>query len=313
MQKTHKSPQARPMRTMGALLGDGVVSSKTRCIASAQVSLCESTRMRVLSLTFIVLLLAGCKKSAEISGAASPDGPVAILTRHANGVIASSAGDIERFNLPRMTVSNPPTFLTTFVSSTETFALKQPDGLASTLLKNQSITVRWQETYCTETLKKSMASASIFSAIGEIVDARGKSQTFAVCLVEDSKVLPAATPNALRSYGSFTTPQICRAGLSAVYSGKIGSMETKVFADHVQIKYIRPTDNKLFGYRCRVSDDRLLFWDDSLVGARWYGEQSSDSKTRFSVSSDHLVIRQESPLGTALENSYHLRDVGPSN
>lgn len=270
-------------------------------------------RKTAISLTFILLLLAGCKKSAEIGEISPSEDPFAILTRHAHGVIGGNAGDIKEFNLPRMTISNPQTYLTRFISSSDKFTLKQPDGIESTQLRNQSITERWQGIYCTESLKKSMASARIFNAIGEIVDAKGKSQAFAMCLVGGPKEPPATKHDAIRSFGNFTTHQICRAGLSAVYGRKISSMETQAFADHVQIKYVRTTDNKGFSYRCRISGDLLLFWDDSLVGARWYGDQSNDSKTSFSVSSDHLVIRQESQLGTASENSFLLSDLGPSN
>lgn len=83
-----------------------------------------------------------------------------------------------------------------------------------------------------------------------------------------------------------------------------------MYVDHVQVRYSRPSDGKRFSYRCRLSGDLILVWDDSLSNARWYGDLASDAKIKFQVEGDGVLIRQESVLGTVIEKKFMLSEVG---
>lgn len=49
----------------------------------------------------------------------------------------------------------------------------------------------------------------------------------------------------------------------------------------INIQYVRENNSTLLSYDCKLQDEKVLSFDNSLNGARWYGAELGDSNLYF--------------------------------
>jgi hypothetical protein len=85
---------------------------------------------------------------------------------------------------------------------------------------------------------------------------------------------------------------ICRSALHVMLNRDISVMQAESLSDgSARIKFTRQQDGKKFSYRCRSTDGtRLGILDETLSGARWYGEQPDDIQRSYRIKEGRLII-----------------------
>ena len=87
--------------------------------------------------------------------------------------------------------------------------------------------------------------------------------------------------------GSFTTSQICKAGIAKVMGRDPTGMKIdRISGKIIFISYVRADDRKKFSYKCKVSGKRIIW--GSATG-RWR-EHSMDSKVSFKTNGDLIEV-----------------------
>lgn len=90
----------------------------------------------------------------------------------------------------------------------------------------------------------------------------------------------------------FSLADICKAALSTYYGRPLEIMEPEQSEDDfARVKYTRTQDGKLFDYSCMLDGNVVLTKDNSLSGARWYGEVGSTDIIQFFIKNNILIIR----------------------
>lgn len=216
-----------------------------------------------------------------------PSSHTELLTQYASGVIKEGRGVFSSHTTPRKTIEQPPSYLTQFRTSNGEW-LTLPDKRFAD--KNEKITRKWHDLYCTANFKQALREAGIFSSSGQIIDNQGNMHSLSICVAEGEKTAPRSSGEKIAGIGNYSPEQICKAGLATTFRRDPKTMSAQHKGDHVQIKYKRPTDNKQFSYRCKFDGSFILTWDDSLAGARWYGSSPGDTSLRYQLDEKQRLI-----------------------
>ena len=114
----------------------------------------------------------------------------------------------------------------------------------------------------------------------------------------------------------FTLSQICLAGVATFYGRRIDIMKAQVLPEgEIRVTYNRPEDGRPFSFKCRnhpKSNYRLNLLDESLNGARWYGEDMADKQTFYTVKDNILIIRTVGNGVQLAEDFYRPSNFPPS-
>lgn len=237
--------------------------------------------------------------------------PAPFLDRYASELVKEHKSELLSHSAALKTQVSPLSYLTDFSTDDPAMLTRDIDaGDKSAIEKNRAITERWQEMYCTNTLQSLMQETGTAIASARLIDSFGKSRSVAMCIVRQPKVPPPLPDSAPVDTGQFSLGQICKAGISVVY-GRDTSIMTTTTTDgkQAQVKYTRPTDGKAMSYQCKLDQGHILTWDDSLAGARWYGAATGDTKLKYHVIGDRLVIQDVIDGRVTNEKSYSFADI----
>ncbi|MFS2003811.1 hypothetical protein ACEN9F_09315 [Duganella sp. CT11-25] len=244
----------------------------------------------LITLLCLVTALTACGEEAAPAKKITPS---AVLERFATELVKQHKSEIQGHSAPIQTLETPLSYVTQFFTNTPAMlTATSNDGDKSLYEKNLAITEKWQQMYCTDALQARLRETGIAIASAQLIDsAAGEKHSLAMCVATQPKSPPTSSNSALPETGQFSLSQICKAGLSLVYSRDTGIMSATVNGDQVQVKYTRQTDGKAMSYRCKLHQGLILTWDDSIAGARWYGSDLRDSKLEYQVTGDQLVVR----------------------
>lgn len=238
---------------------------------------------RSAQLVMLFLLVAGCgEKNHTVPS--TQDNLVAALSAYSAAVVTKNGALATEYGPSTQTLSMPLSYKTVFTA-------KNSSSSQSTTPDKQPTTELWQSVYCTDHLRSLMDLHKIDIASAELVGADGQRRSVAVCMRTFAKNAPDDKDTGTATAGPFSSVQVCRAALSVLHRRDVSIMQGKVINGLAQVTYVRPTDSKAVSYRCKLIDGKVLTWDDSLVGARWYGDQPGDTQLGYSVSGDTLVVR----------------------
>lgn len=109
----------------------------------------------------------------------------------------------------------------------------------------------------------------------------------------------------------FTISDVCKAGLSMMYSQPVTVMYSDRADDgNIRISYKREQDRMQFKYRCKLDGENILTFDESLNGARWYGIDSDNSRLTYQETDNHLRIH--ALMGSSIkEHFFNAHDFYP--
>lgn len=248
----------------------------------------------------------------EISrAAAATESPEKSLKTYAMDLAKKNSTDFSVSGSPIKSLDSPLTYRTVFlaknVSSLPT--TQTSNGSLKEVDANLARTKKWQATYCTDELRAIMLQHKIYVASANLIDAKGKSRSTAMCISQTAKSSPPKTDFGLAGDGAFNSVQICRAALSLSFGRDLSIMRGKMLDGFAQVKYVRTSDSREFSYRCKLINGLVLTWDDSISGARWYGENPSDFQIKYSVSGNLLLIQELIKGKVNKEKNYSFADL----
>lgn len=145
-------------------------------------------------------------------------------------------------------------------------------------------------------LLRGLAKITLWSQPVQNKVARMKHFVF-LCFLSLSACSPATKDNVKTSpvpvhKGTFSDSDICKAALSSLSELPASEMRAGQADDgSVRVEFSRLAVNKHSSFKCKLSKDRVLTLDESLTGARWYGESSDLTQLSFKVVDDGLFIR----------------------
>jgi hypothetical protein len=259
---------------------------------------------------FGLLVLSGCGKTSS-----APERKLSsreLLDGYSANLVMLHGAKVEKAFPARQTMEEPVSFLINFKVSDPNLLsshIGQIDG--SLFERNKAITRLWEGMFCTNMLKEIMRSRGIFIVSGALVDGDAQTHSAAMCLANSGTTTAAeeAQPTSQKNEElNFSTSQICKAGLSVMYGRDVGIMKSSVMSDYVQVRYNRPANASFVAYRCRIASGHILTWDESLNGARWYGEAADDSKLTYRISSSKLLIQDIVRGQVANQKEFSLAD-----
>ena len=255
------------------------------------------------------MFLVACGEKEPMKGPPTKS-PIPLLDAYAATLVNRHAGDLESFISAHLTQDSPLSYLTFFRAGSKEMLTAQGRNLDDDALRNnQTITARWEKIYCTAELQEVMRLEGVMIAVGQLIDESDRKHSSAMCITGQIRSAPEATATKLADVGRFSTEQICKAGVALMYGRDVGIMSAEESGDHVRITYTRPTDDKDMSYRCRLENDLILTWDDSIAGARWYGNLADDTKLAFRVSGADLVIQDVIRGSVNRKKSYSFSDI----
>ena len=270
---------------------------------------------KFLALVLLSLAFAGCEKKEAPSAVESERVGNISLDAYADELVKRNSAQIASFAPSFETLHSPLSYLTVFQSNDPnmlTSEVKQGDSAGFT--RNSGITLRWQQTYCSDALQSLMQREGIALASGQIVDASGKKHSLAMCVANQPKsssppALNDASPDKLADIAPFSIVQICKAGLALMYGRDPAIMTARLNNKQAQVTYIRANDDKVMSYRCLLDNGYLLTWDDSIAGARWYGSEPGDTKLTYQVKRRRLILQDVINGKVNAEKSYSLSEI----
>lgn len=258
----------------------------------------KTNRHLLLTLSLICTFAASsCKKSEEVTASKQPTVTQAIAI-YSNELVRQHPADLVGAAPATQTSSLPLSYMTYITAKNPTILTREGAATNKDVYDyNLSVTEHWKKMWCTAALKSIMQKYGVSVVVARLVDTERREHSLAVCGNYSPPTPPPQSGAPMADEGGFTTTQICKAAMSVEYGREPGIMAATVLTDHVQVKYERPSDGKSFSYRCRLNNGQVLLWDDSLVGARWYGSEPNDSKLIYFAKDGQLriqdVIREE--------------------
>jgi hypothetical protein len=156
-----------------------------------------------------------------------------------------------------------------------------------------------------------MVKHRIDIAFGALHDNVGTVKALAVCAREQPRQPPPVEQSSASVVGNFSAVQNCRAALSVFYQRDVSIVRGAMVDGFAQVKYSRPTDGRQLSYRCKLRGSTVLTWDDSIAGARWYGEPADGWEVRYSTTADMLHIQTLAAGKLDREARFSRADLGP--
>ena len=88
---------------------------------------------------------------------------------------------------------------------------------------------------------------------------------------------------------------ICRAGISTIFGRPVSSISAVKNGPMIELSYIRAADGSKFKYRCRLSDNEIIW--AGLIDGKWgrWRDHAADAKVTYWVTDDKLMVSEKYP------------------
>lgn len=271
-----------------------------------------AANIRKSTFPFFIFFLAFSACVESNNAIAAPDIPEKSLKAYATALAKKSPADLSVSGSPVQSLESPLSYRTVFIAN-NAWALptnQASGGAQSNSEANLARTKKWQATYCTDELRAIMQQHTIKIASANLIDAKGQSRSIAMCISQSAKSPPPPKDLGATGEGVFSSVQICRAALSVTFGRDISIMKGRIVDGLAQVKYVRNTDKRELSYRCKLENNFVLTWDESISDARWYGGNASDFQIRYSVSGKILLIQDMIKGEVNKEKQFSLAELG---
>lgn len=246
--------------------------------------------MRPLLIILISFVLTACEKPPLSVSDVAPAGAEQYLDAYARDLLKKHKTEFSEFVPSVRTIEMPLSYLTVFKSNNP-LMLTRSISNDSDVQYNKDITSKWGKIYCTEALRTLMRERRIILAVAEIAEASGRRHSGVTCVTNTAGEQPPEVNVQTSGNDIFAIADVCRAGLSVLYERDAASMIVTSERGYVRVRYSSPSDSREFSYKCRLENGYILTWDDSLAGARWYGGEPADTKLKYHVAGERLLIQ----------------------